>query len=64
MLPLVQTVVPSAISSGETTGFQTFDVNVHTNAIRLVPKYTRIGEVFSVTEVLFRAAATSIVVQG
>ncbi|CAM9220801.1 unnamed protein product [Pylaiella littoralis] len=46
------TVVPSAISSGETTGFQTFDVNVHTNAIRLVPKYTRIGEVFSVTEMV------------
>lgn len=36
------TVVPSAISSGDTTtGYQTFDINVHANRIRLIPVFQR-----------------------
>lgn len=43
--------MPSAISSGDTTEFQTFDVAVHTNEIRLVPKFTRMDESVSIKEV-------------
>lgn len=52
LLPLSQTVVSSAISSGDTTEFQTFDVGVHANEIRLVPKFTRLNESVSIKEVL------------
>lgn len=60
LLRVVQTVVPSAISSGDTTEFQTFDVAVHANAIILEPKFTRMDESISIKEVLlFRAAAVA-----
>ncbi|CAN0223077.1 unnamed protein product, partial [Pylaiella littoralis] len=46
------TVVSSAISSGDTTEFQTFDVGVHANEIRLVPKFTRLNESVSIKEMV------------
>ncbi|CAM9327321.1 unnamed protein product, partial [Hapterophycus canaliculatus] len=49
------TVVPSAISSGDSTDFQTFDVSVHANALRLVPKFRHVTEWFSVKEVRKRS---------
>ncbi len=47
----VKSVVPSAISGGDTTGYQTFDVNVHADVIRLVPKFTRYDEMIGISEV-------------
>lgn len=38
---LRQTVVPSAITSGDTIGYQTFDVSVHTSLIRLTLRHQR-----------------------
>lgn len=52
--------MPSAITSGETTEFQTFDVAVHTNEIRLVPKFTRMGDSIGIKEVWFQTAATAV----
>lgn len=46
-----QTVVPSAISSGDSTDFQTFDVAVHTNLLRLVPKFQQVSKWISIKEV-------------
>lgn len=46
-----QTIVPSAISSGETTEYQTFDVNVHAKTIKLVPKFQKLNQYFGVKEV-------------
>lgn len=54
LLPVVQTVVPSAISSGNTTDFQTFDVAVHAIEIRLEAKFTKIDQLFGIKEVLVR----------
>lgn len=48
---LHQTVVPSAITSGDSTDLQTFDVSVHTNELRLVPKFRHVTQWISVKEV-------------
>ena len=46
-----QTVVPSAIASGTTAEYQTFDVSVHASKFRLVPKFQRYGQYMSISEV-------------
>lgn len=51
ILRLFQTVVASAITSGDTADYQTFDVNVHAQTIRLVPKFQRFNQWISVKEV-------------
>lgn len=48
-------MVGSAISSGETTDYQTFDVNVHARVINVVPKFQKINQWFSVNEVRLSA---------
>lgn len=50
-LPLRQTVVDSAVTSGDTTDYQTFDVGVHAVTLKLVPKFQRFNQWFSVKEV-------------
>lgn len=47
----IQTVVGSAITSGDTTGFQTFDVGVHARVINVVPKFQQFDQWFSINEV-------------
>lgn len=54
LLLVVQTVVPSAISSGDTTEFQTFDVGVHANEIRILPKFKRLDQSIGIKEVLLQ----------
>ena len=39
-----QTVVASAISSADPGKYQTFDIGVHTNAIRVTPKFQRYNQ--------------------
>ncbi|CAM9212730.1 unnamed protein product, partial [Laminaria digitata] len=46
------TVVASAISSGDTTDYQTFDVDVHAVTLKLVPKFQRFNQWFSVKEMV------------
>lgn len=46
-----QTVVPSAISSEDDSDYQTFDVAVHTNMIRLLPKFGQITDLIGIKEV-------------
>ncbi|CAM9500688.1 unnamed protein product [Scytosiphon promiscuus] len=46
------TVVPSVITSGDSTDFQTFDAIVHTNELRLVPKFRTVTQWFSVKELV------------
>lgn len=48
-----QTVIPSAISSGDTTDFQTWDLSVWTNAIRILPKFGNVAEWIGIKEVMF-----------
>ena len=45
-----QTVVPSAITSGDTTEYQTFDLSVHTGFIKLVPKFQRYYQWINIKE--------------
>ncbi|CAN0010264.1 unnamed protein product, partial [Ectocarpus fasciculatus] len=45
------TVVPSAISSEDGSDYQTFDVAVHTNKIRLLPKFGQITDFIGIKEV-------------
>lgn len=51
LLFLHQTVVPSAISDGSTTDYQTFNVGVHANLIRLVPKFHKYDQWIGIKEV-------------
>eukprot|EP00904_Undaria_pinnatifida_P008260 jgi/Undpi1/4564/HiC_scaffold_18.g07918.m1 len=46
------TVVSSAIASGTTAGYQTFDVRVHANEIKLVPKFKQYGQHISISEMV------------
>ncbi|CAN0009638.1 unnamed protein product [Ectocarpus sp. 12 AP-2014] len=46
------TVVSSAISSGDSTDYQTFDVEVHTNEIRLVPVFQRVDQWIGIKEMV------------
>lgn len=45
-------MVPSAISSGDSTDYQTFDIAVHTNSIRLVPKFQHVTQWININEVM------------
>lgn len=47
----MQTVVASAISSGDSTDYQTFDVSVFANKIRVIPKYQKVDQWLSIKEV-------------
>ncbi|CAN0147040.1 unnamed protein product, partial [Ectocarpus fasciculatus] len=47
------TVVPSAISSEDGSDYQTFDVAVHTNTIRLLPKFGQITDFIGIKELVF-----------
>ena len=47
----VQTVVPSVISSGNSTGLQTFDAPVHTDVLRFVPKFQSVNQMVDIKEV-------------
>ncbi|CAM9499220.1 unnamed protein product [Ectocarpus sp. 4 AP-2014] len=47
------TVVPSAISSEDDSDYQTFDVAVHTNTIRLLPKFGQITDFIGIKELVF-----------
>lgn len=44
-------MVPSAITSGTSTSLETFDVSVHTDVLRLVPKFQRVDQMVHVKEV-------------
>eukprot|EP00904_Undaria_pinnatifida_P008254 jgi/Undpi1/4559/HiC_scaffold_18.g07913.m1 len=46
------TVVPSAITHGSTTDYQTFNVGVHTNLIRLVPKFQKYDQWIGIKEMI------------
>lgn len=46
-------VIPSAITSGDTTDFQTWDVNAFTGAIQIIPLFTSVDEWFGVKEVQY-----------
>eukprot|EP00904_Undaria_pinnatifida_P008263 jgi/Undpi1/4567/HiC_scaffold_18.g07921.m1 len=58
------TVVASAISSGDSTGYQTFDVNVHAQTIMLVPKFQRINQWFSIKEMVILEKSKSDLTEG
>eukprot|EP00904_Undaria_pinnatifida_P008259 jgi/Undpi1/4563/HiC_scaffold_18.g07917.m1 len=58
------TVVPSAISSGDSTDYQTFDVNVHALTIRLVPKFQRFNQWFSVKEMIILERRQNAFIEG
>lgn len=55
LFPCLRTVeqeaIPSAISSGDTTDFQTWDIAAWTDAIQLRPKFGSVGEWISIKEV-------------
>lgn len=48
---LKQEIIPSAISSGDTLDFQTWDISAWTNAIQIRPKFGRVDEWISIKEV-------------
>lgn len=51
-LSVEQVVVPSVITSGDTTDYQTFDLKVFTNAINIVPKFQRVDQWINIKEVM------------
>lgn len=51
-----KTVLPSVITSGESTELQTFDLRVHTDEIRIIPKFRRMDEFINIKEVCWNAA--------
>lgn len=51
VLVSLQKVVGSAITSGDTTDYQTFDVGVHASVIKVVPKFQKVNQSFSINEV-------------
>eukprot|EP00904_Undaria_pinnatifida_P008258 jgi/Undpi1/4562/HiC_scaffold_18.g07916.m1 len=46
------TVVGAAITSGDTTDYQTFDVSVHASAINIKPKFHQFNQWFSIKEIV------------
>eukprot|EP00904_Undaria_pinnatifida_P002876 jgi/Undpi1/1258/HiC_scaffold_109.g14172.m1 len=48
---IVYEAIPSAISSGDTTDFQTWDLSVWTNSIQIQPKLAKVADWFSIKEV-------------
>lgn len=50
-LLLLQTVVASAISSGDTTDYQTFNVGVLAKELVVIPKFRQLNQWFSISEV-------------
>ena len=55
----LQQVVLSAISSGDTTDFQTWDIPAWTSKIELHPKFSSAREWISIKEVMYLASRTS-----
>lgn len=62
LFPSLQTVIPSAISSGDSSDYQTFDLRVFANMIRVVPKYQKVTQFFSIKEASQVQADNSIAV--
>lgn len=55
VVAVFQIIVPSAITSGDTTDYQTFNVGVHTSSIRLIPKFRQTNQWVNIKEVRFFA---------
>lgn len=51
--PCKQAAIPSAITSGETTEFQTWDISAWTDFIEIQPKFRGVAEWMSIKEVTF-----------
>ena len=48
---MLQRLVASAITSGDTADYQTFDVGVHARGINVVPKFQQFNQWFGIKEV-------------
>lgn len=58
------TVVASAISSGDTTDYQTFNVGVHAKTLEIIPKFQRVNQWFSVKEMVILEKSNNAFVAG
>ncbi|CAN0272345.1 unnamed protein product [Ascophyllum nodosum] len=58
------TVVPSAISSGNTVDLETFDVFVHTDTLRIVPSFQSVGQMFNIKEMVILEKRNNSFVEG
>lgn len=47
----LQLAIPSAITSGDTEDFQTFELNAWTSGIQIQPRFTRVNQWISIKEV-------------